>query len=565
MMLDLGPGDTVVVPSFTFATTALAFARQGARLLFCDIEPRTLGLDPAHLATLLDDTRAGGRAGPLRRASRATSTGIRQVLADRPDVALIEDNAHGLLGRWHGQPLGSLGRFSALSFHETKNFICGEGGALLLNDARDVDRARVLYDKGTNRRAFLLGQVDKYSWKDIGSSFGLSDVLAAYLLAQLEQRDDDPGQAAGVHERYTRLLAPHAGPDTFTLPERAGGLRARRTTCSTCCSPTVSAATRSWRRCATAGVQPTFHYVPLHSSDAGRSFAARHDRVPGDRRHQRPAAAAAVLQRPRRRRRRRARGRDVPRLGDRHRRRSERGRSSHTAWLLLAAPARLLVVPRPRRAAAHGPGPVPRRVRPRSSTWAAPTARASAGCRAATAGSRSTCSPAGSRPVRASAGPPSALPFADRASTWSPPSTWSSTASARRWRWPSSTRVLRPGRPDAAVGAGLPVGLVRPRRPGRPPPPLHQASARRRSPSARGSWSTGRRTRSAAVFPFFVAERLLRRIKGPAGDGDGRLTSVPDPVQRLLLRLSAAEQRVLRRRDVPFGSSVFLAATKPGA
>ena len=104
------------------------------------------------------------------------------MLADWPEVALIEDNAHGLFGTWQGEPLGSLGRFATLSFHETKNFICGEGGALVLNDPADVDRARVLYDKGTNRRAFMLGQVDKYTWKDTGSSFGLSDVLAAYLL-----------------------------------------------------------------------------------------------------------------------------------------------------------------------------------------------------------------------------------------------------------------------------------------------------------------------------------------------------------------------------------------------
>ncbi len=131
------------------------------------------------------------------------------MLADRPDIAIIEDNAHGLYGEWRGEPLGSLGRFSAQSFHETKNFTCGEGGALLLNDPADVDRARVLYDKGTNRRAFLLGQVDKYSWKDNGSSFGLADVLAAYLLAQLEQRDLVQAQRRAVHDRYPELLAPH--------------------------------------------------------------------------------------------------------------------------------------------------------------------------------------------------------------------------------------------------------------------------------------------------------------------------------------------------------------------
>ena len=188
MLMDLQEGDTVIVPSFTFTSTGLAYARQGAGLLFCDIEPDTLGLDPAHLATLLDEhVRA---VVIVHYAGVACDVqGIRDVLADWPEVQLVEDNAHGLFGTWRGEPLGSLGRFATLSFHETKNFVCGEGGALLLNDPQDVDRARVLYDKGTNRHAFMLGQVDKYTWKDTGSSFGLSDVLAAYLLGQLEQRD----------------------------------------------------------------------------------------------------------------------------------------------------------------------------------------------------------------------------------------------------------------------------------------------------------------------------------------------------------------------------------------
>ncbi|HET6561683.1 MAG TPA: dTDP-4-amino-4,6-dideoxygalactose transaminase [Marmoricola sp.] len=272
MMLGLQPGDTVVVPSFTFTTTALAFARQGARLVFCDIEPRTLGLDPAHLATLLDDSVRAVVV--VHYAGVACDLdGVREVLRDRPDIALVEDNAHGLFGTFRGRPLGTFGRFAAQSFHETKNIVCGEGGALLLNDPADVDRARVLYDKGTNRRAFLLGQVDKYTWKDTGSSFGLSDVLAGYLLAQLEQRESIQGRRRAIHERYTELLAPHAG-ELFELPaelpDRVSAYhmfylllpdRRRR-------GEVLEALRRS-------GVQATFHYVPLHSSDAGRLFSAR--------------------------------------------------------------------------------------------------------------------------------------------------------------------------------------------------------------------------------------------------------------------------------------------------
>ncbi|MET1059879.1 MAG: dTDP-4-amino-4,6-dideoxygalactose transaminase [Nocardioides sp.] len=279
MLLDLGPDDTVVVPSFTFTTTALAYAREGARLVYCDIEPHTLGMDPDHLATLLDEhVRAvvvvhyAGIACDLE--------GIQRVLADRPDIALVEDNAHALFGSWRGRPLGSIGRFAAQSFHETKNFTCGEGGALILNDAADVDRARVLHDKGTDRRAFLLGQVDKYSWKDTGSSFGLSDVLAAYLLAQLEQAAVIQAKRRAITEHYHHALSPQAERLGFTTmpadpPERESAfhmfyvlLQDRRQR---------DAVLRLLRD---RGVQATFHYVPLHTSDAGRRFAARETACP---------------------------------------------------------------------------------------------------------------------------------------------------------------------------------------------------------------------------------------------------------------------------------------------
>jgi len=278
MLLDLEPGDTVIVPSFTFTSTALAFARQGARLVFCDIEPVTLGLDPQHLAGLLDDSVRAVVV--VHYAGVAADVeGVRRVLADRPDVTVVEDNAHGLFGSWRGEPLGSLGRFSAQSFHETKNFVCGEGGAIVLNDEADVDRARVLYDKGTNRRAFLLGQVDKYSWKDTGSSFGIADVLAAYLLAQLEQREAVQGKRRAVHRAYEAALAPHADELGFSLPVRPPDresayhmfyvlLRDREQR---------NSVLESMRA---AGVQATFHYVPLHSSDAGRRFAARPTECP---------------------------------------------------------------------------------------------------------------------------------------------------------------------------------------------------------------------------------------------------------------------------------------------
>ncbi len=278
MLLDLKEGDSVVVPSYAFTSTALAFAREGARIVFCDIERETLGLDPEHLATLLDDTVRA--VVPVHYAGIGCDVGgLRRALADRPDVDVIEDNAHGLFGRWEGRPLGSLGRFATLSFHETKNFVCGEGGALLLNDARDVDRARVLYEKGTNRRAFFLGQVDKYSWMDTGSSFGLSDMLCAFLCGQLEQRDVIFAKRRALFDRYYQALAPSADELGYRLPGVPAGrqpayhmfyvlLEDRQT------RDRVLGGMRG------LGVHGAFHYVPLHTSKAGRRFAARPTECP---------------------------------------------------------------------------------------------------------------------------------------------------------------------------------------------------------------------------------------------------------------------------------------------
>ena len=277
LLLDLQPGDTVIVPSFTFSTSALAFASRGARLIYCDIETTTLGLDPKHLAELLDESvRAvvvvhyGGVACDL--------DGIQAVLAERPDVVLIEDNAHGLYGRWRGRPLGSFGALTSLSFHETKNFTCGEGGALLVDDPAVVDRARILYDKGTNRRAFFLGQVDKYSWVDTGSSFGLSDLLAATLLGQLEQADRIQAKRRHVYESYAAALSPYTelGVTLPSVPEDCDPawhlfyvLMPDK--------PTRDNVMEAMRR---EGINPTFHYVPLHSSIGGRRFAARETDCP---------------------------------------------------------------------------------------------------------------------------------------------------------------------------------------------------------------------------------------------------------------------------------------------
>lgn len=270
LLLDIGPGDVVIVPSFTFVSTALAFSRAGARILFADIEPLTLGLDPAHVEQLLNEVQDVRAIVTVHYAGIACDVaGLQKVLDQHPDVALIEDNAHGLFGTAHGRPLGTFGRMSTLSFHETKNFVCGEGGALVLNDPTDIDRAHVLHDKGTNRRAFFLGQVDKYTWVDTGSSFGMSDMLAAFLLGQLEEREFVLRRRRDVFEAYLEVLWPVAEDLGLVLPSVPDDRQSAYHMFH------LLASDRGTRdRILTGlrdkGIQGTFHYVPLHTSDEGR-------------------------------------------------------------------------------------------------------------------------------------------------------------------------------------------------------------------------------------------------------------------------------------------------------
>ncbi|MGA9275380.1 dTDP-4-amino-4,6-dideoxygalactose transaminase [Ilumatobacter sp.] len=270
MLIDVGPGDTVIAPSFTFTSTALAFARERAQLRFCDIERQTLGIDPDHLEELIDDTVRAVVV--VHYAGVPCDLDCIVPLCESRGIALIEDNAHGLFATHRGQALGTFGRMSTLSFHETKNFICGEGGALVLNEVDDVERAHVLLDKGTNRQAFLDGAVDKYTWQGLGSSFGLSDILAAFLTAQLEAADLVRRSRRRLVERYRALLEPIAADFGLILPDEPVTATPADHMFYVVLDPdsdrgAVIAGMRS------VGVHPTFHYVPLHSSPAGIAFS----------------------------------------------------------------------------------------------------------------------------------------------------------------------------------------------------------------------------------------------------------------------------------------------------
>ena len=205
LLLDIKPGDEVIVPSFTFVSTANAFVLRGAKPIFIDSRADTLNLDERLLERLITDrTRA---VIPVHYAGVACEMNTITEVAARHGVTVIEDNAHGLFGKYKGRWLGTLGAMATQSFHETKNFSCGEGGALLLNDGSYVERAEIIREKGTDRSRFFRGQVDKYSWVDLGSSYVMSDLLAAFLLAQLDERERIQTHRKRIWQRYRAELA----------------------------------------------------------------------------------------------------------------------------------------------------------------------------------------------------------------------------------------------------------------------------------------------------------------------------------------------------------------------
>ena len=277
LLLEIGPGDEVVVPSFTFVTTANAFALRGAKIVFADVRPDTLNLDETQLPGLVTErTRA---IVAVHYAGVACELDPILALAEKAGAALVEDNAHGLFATYRGRQLGTAGVLAAQSFHETKNFTCGEGGALLVNDAGLVERAEILREKGTDRKRFLLGQVDKYTWVDLGSSWVLSDLQAAFLAAQLEARDA---------VQKTRRRVWHAYADGLREWADASGVRLPVVPAHCAPSfhmfhvvlPTPEARTRLIEHLRARGILSVFHYLPLNVSAMGRRHGGRPGQCP---------------------------------------------------------------------------------------------------------------------------------------------------------------------------------------------------------------------------------------------------------------------------------------------
>lgn len=273
MLCDLEPGDEVIMPSFTFVSTANAFALRGVTPVFVDIRYDTLNIDELQIESAITSrTRA---IVPVHYAGVACEMDFIKEIAWRRRLLVVEDSAQGLLSCYKSQKLGSIGDFGCLSFHETKNIICGEGGALLVNNSRFAERARIIRDKGTNRAEFFEGRAPKYTWVDVGSSYLPSEITAAFLWAQLEKAQEIIEKRVNLAKRYTELLSPLSEKGLIQLPCNPEG------TCGNGHTFYILVGSHEQRDgliefLNDRSVMAVFHYVPLHSSPVGRKIGKTH-------------------------------------------------------------------------------------------------------------------------------------------------------------------------------------------------------------------------------------------------------------------------------------------------
>jgi len=277
LLLDIEPGDEVVIPSFTFVSTVNAFVLRGARPVFIDVRPDTLNLDETKLeAVITSRTRA---IVVVHYAGVACEMDTIMRVAQRHGIPVVEDNAHGLFAKYKGRYLGTFGCLATQSFHETKNFTCGEGGALLINDPQYGERAEIIREKGTDRSRFFRGQVDKYTWMDVGSSYLPSDLLAAFLYAQLEARDRIQTRRRRIWEYYHEHLGEWAENFNVQLPvvpkhcEQSFHMYYLLL-------PTAELRNALLTYLNACDINSVFHYLPLHLSRMGRTFGGEEGQCP---------------------------------------------------------------------------------------------------------------------------------------------------------------------------------------------------------------------------------------------------------------------------------------------
>ena len=277
LLLETKPGDEIIVPSFTFVSSINAFVLRGARPVFIDIRPDTLNLDETQLERLITPrTRA---ILVVHYAGVACEMDPILELASKHRIAVVEDNAHGLFGKYKGKYLGTLGEFATQSFHETKNFTCGEGGALLINDPQYIERAEIIREKGTDRSRFFRGQVDKYTWVDVGSSYLPSDILAAFLYAQMEARETIQSKRQRIWEYYDRSLRGWAEDAGVKLPSVPAYCE-HPYHMYYLVLPSLQKRQQLIGYLGEHGINSVFHYQPLHLSTMGREFGGRAGECP---------------------------------------------------------------------------------------------------------------------------------------------------------------------------------------------------------------------------------------------------------------------------------------------
>lgn len=272
LLLDLKEGDEVIVPSFTFVSTINAFVLRGANAIFADVRPDTLNLDESKLEALITPkTRA---IVVVHYAGVGCEMDAIMEIANRHNIPVIEDNAHGLFGKYKGKNLGTFGVLAAQSFHETKNLTSGEGGALLINDEKYFDDAEILREKGTNRSRFFRGQVDKYTWVNLGSSYLPSEILAAHLFAQLEKREEIQSARKKVWETYYKELGDWAEENRVQMPfvpaycEQSYHM-------FYLLFPSLEARTKAIAHLKEREILAVFHYLPLHLSPMGEKYGGK--------------------------------------------------------------------------------------------------------------------------------------------------------------------------------------------------------------------------------------------------------------------------------------------------
>lgn len=269
LLCGLKPGDEVILPSFTFSSTANAFVLVGATLVFVDIRPDTMNIDETKIeAAITDKTRV---ICPVHYAGVACEMDTIMDIARRHNLMVVEDAAQGVMSTYKGRPLGTIGDFGCFSFHETKNYSAGEGGAILINNISYVEKAEILREKGTNRSLFFRGQVDKYTWVDFGDSYLPSDLNAAYLWAQLEVADDINKNRLGTWNAYYEAFKPLQDENIITLPTIPDDCMHNAHMFYIKCKD-LDTRQRYIRFMKENDIQCVFHYVPLHSAPAGKKF-----------------------------------------------------------------------------------------------------------------------------------------------------------------------------------------------------------------------------------------------------------------------------------------------------